>query len=81
MEIRKLNMLRGIAALIVVVSHYSNSTNILHGILGHGAGQIGVMIFFILSGFLMSYLYMDTAFNRNEIATFMIARIASDLLP
>jgi len=34
MEIRKLNMLRGIAAMIVVVSHFSNTTKMLGGILG-----------------------------------------------
>ena len=76
MKIRKLNTLRGIAALIVVVSHYSNETNFLNGILGHGGGQLGVMIFFILSGFLMSYLYMNKEFNITEVKQFAFARIA-----
>lgn len=76
MEIRKLNMLRGIAALIVVISHYSNETKMLNGVLGQGAGQFGVMLFFILSGFLMSYLYMDKKINKNNMLNFAIARIA-----
>jgi peptidoglycan/LPS O-acetylase OafA/YrhL len=76
MEIRKLNMLRGIAALIVAVCHYSNHTNFLNGMLGRGSGQIGVMIFFILSGFLMSYLYMKKKFGKNEVSRFVIARAA-----
>jgi peptidoglycan/LPS O-acetylase OafA/YrhL len=76
MEIRKLNTLRGLAALIVVVSHYSNETGILRGWLGNGAGQIGVMLFFILSGFLMSYLYMDGEFDKENVRYFVIARIA-----
>ncbi len=76
MEIRKLNTLRGIAILIVVVSHYSNATNLFGGILGHGAGQFGVMLFFILSGFLMSYLYMDKKFDRGELKKFLVARVA-----
>jgi peptidoglycan/LPS O-acetylase OafA/YrhL len=76
MEIRKLNTLRGVAALIVVISHYSNETHILNGALGYGAGHFGVMIFFILSGFLMSYLYMGKKFNGNEVSKYAIARIA-----
>lgn len=44
MEIRKLNMIRGIAAIIVIVSHFSNGTKWLGGILGAGAGQFGVML-------------------------------------
>jgi peptidoglycan/LPS O-acetylase OafA/YrhL len=59
MEIRKLNSLRGLAALIVLVSHYSNESGLLGRALGIGAGQFGVMIFFPLSSFLISYLYLD----------------------
>jgi peptidoglycan/LPS O-acetylase OafA/YrhL len=69
-------MLRGLAALVVVVSHYSNLTNILSAALGGGAGEIGVMIFFVLSGFLMSYLYMEKEFTRTHTFQFVIARIA-----
>lgn len=45
MEIRKLNTLRGIAATIVLVFHFSNSTGWLGKLLGYGAGHIGVMVF------------------------------------
>ena len=76
MEIRKLNMLRGMAALIVVISHFSNSTKWLNGILGKGAGQFGVMIFFMLSGFLMSYLYMHKSFDWKNIRKYIISRFA-----
>ena len=76
MEIRKLNTLRGIAALIVVFSHYSNETDILHGVLGNGAGQFGVMLFFILSGFLMSYLYLNKKFDVENFRYYAVARIA-----
>ena len=72
-EIRKLNSLRAIAALMVLVSHYSNSTNFLNGVLGHGSGQIGVMIFFVLSGFLMSFLYLNKGF---EVKTYIVSRLA-----
>jgi len=76
MKIRKLNALRGIAALIVVVSHYSNAVGLWGGLLGEGSGQFGVMLFFILSGFLMSYLYLDKEFNKENVKYFAIARFA-----
>lgn len=76
MEIRKLNSLRFLAAFIVFTSHYTNVTGMLNGTLGHGAGQMGLMLFFILSGFLMSYLYMKREFNRIEVRKFVVARIA-----
>lgn len=75
MEIRKLNTLRGLAALIVLISHFSEATNWLSGVLGAGAGQYGVMIFFMLSGFLMSYLYMTKDFNKINISKYLLARI------
>ena len=75
-EIRRLNTLRGLAALIVVISHYSNDTLILGGLLGYGAGQLGVMLFFVLSGFLMTHLYGTQALDRSAAKRFAIARIA-----
>lgn len=74
MEIRKLNALRGIAAMIVVVSHCSNS-GLLPKALGAGAGQLGVMLFFILSGFLMSYLYLDKRCDPENLRYFVVARV------
>ena len=76
MEIRKLNTLRGVAALIIVISHYSNHSNLWHKTLGFGAGQLGVMLFFLLSGFLMSYLYLGKAFNSREVYYYVLARFA-----
>lgn len=57
MEIRSLNTIRGLAALIVVISHFSNTSGLWGKVLGNGAGPLGVMLFFLLSGFLMTYLY------------------------
>lgn len=55
-DIPVLNGLRGLAVLIVFASHASN---VFYGgkITGLGGGQLGVMLFFMLSGFLMAYLY------------------------
>ncbi|MDF3125727.1 acyltransferase [Rheinheimera sp. 1928-s] len=80
MEIRKLNTLRGLAALIVFVTHFSDITHWLDGSLGGGSGAYGVMLFFMLSGFLMSYLYLDKAFNQVNIKSYFLAR-AGRVLP
>lgn len=75
-EIRKLNSLRGLAVLIVLISHYSNASDLWGKALGNGAGQFGVMIFFLLSAFLISYLYLHTPPTPQAIANFAIARVA-----
>lgn len=76
MEIRKLNTLRGLAALIVLISHYSNESGLWGGYLGNGAGQFGVMIFFLLSSFLMAYLYLQLPPTIIAIKKYSVARIA-----
>ena len=53
-DIPPLDGLRGLACLLVVFSHAGNQ-GLFYPI--KGTGQIGVMLFFSLSGFLMSYLY------------------------
>ncbi|MEC4087284.1 acyltransferase [Pseudoalteromonas rubra] len=76
MEIRKLNALRGIAAIIVFVTHFSDITHWLDGALGGGAGAYGVMLFFLLSGFLMSHLYLGTGFTPRGVKHYFVARFA-----
>ena len=75
-EIRRLNTVRGLAALIVLVSHYTNATGWLGGYFGSGAGTIGVMLFFVLSGFLMAFLYLHAPFSRSAAYRFLVARVA-----
>lgn len=74
LEIRKLNTLRGLAAIIVLITHFSDVTGWLGGSLGGRAGQYGVMLFFLLSGFLMSYLYFDKELNKESVKSYILAR-------
>ena len=80
MEIRTLNTLRGIACTIVLISHYSNASNIFNGLLGHLAGQLGVMVFFLLSSFLITTLYIDKLPNKINIHNYIVSR-AARILP
>ena len=74
--ITPLDGLRGFAALIVIISHFSNETLLWNGLLGKGAGQTGVMIFFILSGFLMAYLHIEQTFTAANVKQYALRRIA-----
>jgi peptidoglycan/LPS O-acetylase OafA/YrhL len=71
-----LDGLRGLAAFTVLMTHFSNFTNIWGGVLGYGAGQLGVMLFFCLSGFLMARLYMDRPFTFGAVCDFFRRRLA-----
>src|SRR5258706_4011675 len=55
-----LNGVRAIAALIVVLSHIDQFSDVLQikkpGFLGNGMGGYAVDMFFVLSGFLITYL-------------------------
>jgi peptidoglycan/LPS O-acetylase OafA/YrhL len=76
MRYNSLDGLRGVAAYTVVISHFSNHTDFLGGLLGQGAGQQGVMLFFVLSGFLMARLYADRPFDRQSVVAFFQHRIS-----
>ena len=71
-----LDGLRAVASLIVLLSHYSNETGFLRFYAGWGAGQVGVILFFALSGFLMCYVTEGLAPTRANILTFWQRRIA-----
>ncbi|GGG28063.1 acyltransferase [Dokdonia pacifica] len=58
--IKQLDSIRAVAVLLVIVSHWLPKQNILNSIPN---GQIGVDIFFVLSGFLISKILFD---NRDK---------------
>lgn len=74
-----LDGLRGLAALVVVVSHSANA-GFLPVFLGSGLGQMGVGLFYALSGFLISYLYADRPMTATTIGKYSLARL-SRVLP
>jgi peptidoglycan/LPS O-acetylase OafA/YrhL len=67
--------LRAIAALIVFISHSANE-GVLNPVFGLGFGKVGVMLFFLLSGFLMGMLYLHKKPTSNELRYYLVARIA-----
>ena len=71
-----LNSLRGIAAIIVIISHLQDHQNKFSMALGN-FGSIGVTIFFTLSGFLISYLLLmeKENFIKINIRDFYFRRI------
>lgn len=62
--------------MTVAVAHYCNSLQLAPNLVGAGAGQLGVMLFFALSGFLMGYLYCDQPQGTVRIWDFAVARLA-----
>lgn len=71
-----LDGLRFFAALIVFIGHFSNQTGFLGKRLGGGAEEIGVVLFFLLSGFLMGKLYLPRQISSKAVKEFFVARFA-----
>lgn len=65
-----LDGLRGLAALIVVLGHASYQEMMPSLLRGKGVAQMGVVLFFLLSGFLMTYLYAGTPLSVGRISAY-----------
>lgn len=80
--IPNLTALRGLAALIIIFFHYNFFiTKFVTPEMTHIAGKLYLMVdlFFVLSGFIMCYVYGDLfkdGVNRTTMKQFMIARFA-----
>ena len=67
--------LRGLAASLVVLAHMS-SYGILPRFPFHTFGAIGVILFFVLSGYLMTALYLSQKPTTFSVQKFLLARFA-----
>ena len=65
--IKPLHGIRGGAAATVVIGH--------NGIV-KGSPSLGVVLFFVLSGFLIGKLYLERPFKAAEVWTYLVARFA-----
>ena len=75
-HIAALDGLRGLAAMMVVFSHYAKDVKLLDPRIEAIMGQSGVMLFFILSGFLMMHVTTGLQLTRENLRTFFISRLA-----
>ncbi len=79
-HIKILDFLRGIAALSVVLFHYSGSAlptikpNALTGIFS--VGQLGVQVFFVISGFIIPYSMYSSGYHLKNAGKFILKRMA-----
>jgi len=78
-----LDLMRFIAAVLVVLSHYTS-----HGMFGpaakaagHNLGRESVMVFFILSGFVIAWTCAEQALSLRQYVVARSARIYSVALP
>ena len=79
-QIPALNGLRALAAYVVVISHFSSKSHFLDYPFWQ-SGRLGVMIFFMLSGFLMGHLYIETPLSAGSLGKFFSRRLARVVPP
>lgn len=65
--IKPLHGLRGAAALTVVIGHYDGIS---------GTASLGVLLFFLISGFLIGKLYLETDPSAENVWRYTVARVA-----
>ncbi|MBX3618893.1 MAG: acyltransferase [Rhizobacter sp.] len=73
-QILALNAVRGLAAMLVVVSHLPGLAHLHFG--PAEEGSLGVMVFFTLSGFLMGLLYLGKPAGWHEVSRYAVARFS-----
>jgi peptidoglycan/LPS O-acetylase OafA/YrhL len=76
-RIEALDGLRGLLAMMVCISHYFGE--VAHGIPAVMAGWIGVKVFFVLSGFLMTRIILTHMSSPNFASVFYMRRICRTL--
>lgn len=77
----ELDGLRGIAILLVMIYHFSTYKFITHNVLDRAithifkTGWIGVILFFVLSGFLITSILLNSKNSDHYFSTFYIKRL------
>ena len=74
MKLNNLQILRGIAALMVCCFHFKESFNIAPNSFGDllfSKGSIGVSIFFVISGFIMAFTTQNINFEKGKTTDLM----------
>ncbi|MCH4090249.1 acyltransferase family protein [Acetobacter sp.] len=75
-HIQALDGLRGLAAFMVVYGHMSASDFSMNTGVLFAVGNYGVLLFFVLSGFLMGYIYIGKEFTLKSVRAYLVARVA-----
>ncbi|QZT58426.1 acyltransferase family protein [Mycolicibacterium austroafricanum] len=70
-----IQVLRGIAALMVVLYHVINQSAGFYAVLPTGVGRAGVDLFFVISGFVMVYVTADRERYAKQFLAMRAARI------
>ena len=76
MRIKHIDILRGLAALMVTIFHLTGSTGISKTASVFGRyGSLGVQVFFVISGFVLPYSLYKSGYQLKNFFSFLIKRI------
>ena len=71
---RPLDGIRGLACMLVIIAHITQTLKLDYVEKIYDFGSMGVVLFFVLSGFLMSALYSEKQFSLDSAGKYSIAR-------
>jgi peptidoglycan/LPS O-acetylase OafA/YrhL len=66
--IKQLDALRAVAVSLVIIGHWLPETNFLNRVTNNANGYIGVTIFFVLSGFLITWILLENRLTAEAAA-------------
>ena len=76
MRIKHIDILRGIAALIVAIFHLARNSDVPHNSFDYAKyGFVGVQIFFVISGFILPFSLYKTGYKTKHFGVFMLKRV------
>ncbi len=76
MRIKHIDILRGIAAMMVAIFHLARSSGVSHSSFDYSYyGWVGVQIFFVISGFILPYSLHTTGYQIKDFGVFILKRV------